>query len=175
MTSVLCTAMPICLAWADSRVQAMIAGVETKTRNGYEIVWNLLYRYVPGFDPTNMVDKSTWDGKGGDVIQYAAAFNLYFRRSAKWGSCHNDFNKLILFLKGITACNLLKIVEPLIIAIKSTQGAIGDNDGHLIGQFPHYLCVDELACSEDCRMLQGQTFRSRSGQTTAGSYFYIWQ
>jgi hypothetical protein len=154
MASALCTAMPICLARADSHVQAMIAGVETKTRNGYEIVWNLLYRYVPGFDPTNTVDKPTWGGKGGDVIQYVAAFDLYFRLSAKQGSRHNDFNKLILFLKGITAQNLLKIVEPLIIAIESTQGAISDNGGHLIGHLPHYLRIDELTqkIAERCKV-----------------------
>jgi hypothetical protein len=76
MQSALCTALPICLARADSRVQAMIAGVETKSRNGYEIVWNLLYRFVPGFNPTNTIDKPTWDGEDGDVIRYAAAFDL---------------------------------------------------------------------------------------------------
>jgi hypothetical protein len=38
VASALCTAMPICLARANSRVQAMIAGIETKMRNGYEIV-----------------------------------------------------------------------------------------------------------------------------------------
>ncbi len=154
MASALCTTMPICLAWADSCNQAMIAGVETKTRNRYEIVWNLLYRYVPGFDPTNTVHKPTWDGKGGDVIQYAAAFDLYFRLSAKWGSCHNDFNKLILFLKGITARNLCKIVKPLIITIESTQSTINDEDGHLIGHLPHYLRIDKLAqkIAERCKV-----------------------
>jgi hypothetical protein len=154
MASALCTAMPICLAWANSRVQAMIAGVEIKTKNGYEIVWNILYRYMPGFDPTNTVDKPTWDGKGGDVIHYVAAFDLYFRLSAKRGSCYNDFNKSILFLKGITARNLLKIVKQLIIATKSTQGAIGDDGGHLIGHLPHYLRVDKLAqkIAECCKV-----------------------
>jgi hypothetical protein len=83
MASALCTAMPICLAQADSRVQAMIAGVETKPRNGCKIMWNLLYQYVPGFEPTKTVDKPSWDKHGGDVIQYAAAFNLYFWLCAK--------------------------------------------------------------------------------------------
>ena len=50
--------------------------------------------------------------------QYAAAFDLYFRLSAKRGNTHSQFNKSILFLKGITTRNLMKIVEPLIIAIK---------------------------------------------------------
>jgi hypothetical protein len=31
MQSALCTALPLCLAQADNRVQAMIAGVKTKT------------------------------------------------------------------------------------------------------------------------------------------------
>jgi hypothetical protein len=77
MASALCTAMPICLAQADSRVQAMIAGVETKTRNGYEIVWNLLYRYVPGFDPTKTVDKPSWDEQGGDMIQRRPSTSIF--------------------------------------------------------------------------------------------------
>jgi hypothetical protein len=133
MASALCTAMPICLAQADSRVQAMIAGVKTKMRNGYKIVWNLLYWYVPGFDPTKTVDKPSWDEQGGDVIQYAVAFDLYFLLCAKRGSSHTQFNKSILFLKGITARHLMKIVEPLIIAIKGTQSNLDDNGWLWIG------------------------------------------
>jgi hypothetical protein len=145
MASALCTAMPMCLTQADNRVQAMIAGVKIKTWNGYEIVWSLLCRYVPGFNPTNTVNKPTWGGKGGNMIQYAAAFDLYFRLSSKWGSCHNDLNKSILFLKGITARNLLKLVEPFIIAIESMQGTI-DDDSDLPDEYlPHYLHVKELA------------------------------
>jgi hypothetical protein len=68
MASALCTAMPMCFAQADSRVQAMIAGIKTKTQNGYKILWHVLYRYVPGFNPTITVDTPTWDNKGKDVI-----------------------------------------------------------------------------------------------------------
>ena len=71
MASALCTAMPICLDKADGRVRAMVSGVETKTRNCYEIVWNLLFHYVPGFDPIKTVDKPRWDLHKGNVIQYA--------------------------------------------------------------------------------------------------------
>ena len=117
MASALCTAMPICLEKADGRVRAMVSGIEMKTRNGYEIVWNLLFRYVPGFDPTKTIDKPSWDGHKGNVIQYAAAFDLYFRLCAQRGNTHSQFNKSILFLKGITSRHLMKIVEPLIIAI----------------------------------------------------------
>jgi hypothetical protein len=38
MQSALCTALPLCLAQADNRVQAMIPGVKTKTQNGYKIL-----------------------------------------------------------------------------------------------------------------------------------------
>ncbi len=117
MQRALCTALPLCLAQADNWVQAMIAEVETKTRNGYKILWNLLYRFVLGFNPTNTIDKPTWDGEGGNVIGYAAAFNLYFRLSSKRGNRQTDIKQLTLFLKGITACNLSRIVEPLIIAV----------------------------------------------------------
>ena len=146
MASALCTAMPICLDKADGRVRAMVSSVETKTRNGYEIVWHLLFRYVPGFDPTKTVDKPRWDTYEGDVIQYAAAFDLYFRLSAKRGNTHSQFNRSILFLKGITARNLMKIVEPLIIAIESMQRDEDASEGGLpIGYLPYHLRVDELA------------------------------
>jgi hypothetical protein len=154
MASALCTAMPMCVAQADNRAQAMVAGVEAKTRNGYTIVWNLLYRFIPGFNPTNTVDKPTWDGEGGNLIQYAAAFDLYFRLSSKRGSRHNDLNRSILFLKGIIARNLLKIIEPLRIAIKSTQGKI-DDDGDLPdGYLSQYPRVEELAqkIAEHCKV-----------------------
>ncbi len=145
MQSALCTALPLCLAQADNRVQAMITGVETKTQNGYKILWNLLYRFVPGFNPTNTNNKPTWDGEGGDVIRYAAAFDLYFRLSSKRGNCQTDVEQSILFLKGITARNLSRIVEPLIIAVESTQSKIDDNGGYCNGYLPHYLRIDELA------------------------------
>jgi len=146
MASAVCTAMPICLDKSDGRVRAMVSGVQTKMRNGYEMVWNLLFRYVPGFDPTKTVDKPHWDTHEGNVIQYAAAFDLYFRLSAKRGNTHSQFNKSILFLKGITACNLMKIVEPLIIAIESMQGDDNVGDGGLpIGYLLYHLRVDELA------------------------------
>jgi hypothetical protein len=78
MASTLCTTLPICLTGANSHVKAMLAAVEMTTRDGYEVVWNLLYQFVPGFDLTKTVDKPSWDDHGADVVQYAAAFDLYF-------------------------------------------------------------------------------------------------
>ncbi len=88
------------------------------------------------------------------MIQYAAAFDLYFRLSAKRGGYHSLFNKSILFLKGSTARNLMKMVEPLIIAIESTQGDVDDNGGLPIGYIPHHLRVSKLAqkIAEHCRV-----------------------
>ena len=146
MASALCTAMPICLDKADGRVRGMVSGVETEMRNGYKIVWNLLFRYVPGFDPTKTVDKPRWDLHEGNVIQYAAAFDLNFLLSAKHGNTHSQFNKSILFLKGITARNLMKIVEPLIITNEGMQVDDNTSDGGLpIGYLPYHLRIDELA------------------------------
>jgi hypothetical protein len=154
MQSALCIALPLCLAQADNRVQAMIAGVKTKTQNGYKILWNLLYRFVPGFNPTNTINKPTWDGEGGDMIRYAVAFNLYFRLSSKRGNRQTDIEQSILFLKGITARNLSRIVEPLIIAVESTQNKINDNGGYYNGYLSHYLWIDKLPqkIAERCKV-----------------------
>jgi hypothetical protein len=137
--------MHICLAQANSQVQAMVAGVKMKTLDGYKIVWNLLYRLIPGFDPTKTVDKPSWDAHGRDMIQYAAAFNLYFWLSTKCSGSHNQFNRSILFLKGIMAHHLTKIVEPLIITIKGMHYNLNDNGGQRIVYLPHHLRVSNLA------------------------------
>ncbi len=154
MQSALCTALPLCLAQADNRVQAMIAGVKTKTQNGYKILWNLLYPFVLGFNPTNTINKPTWDGEEGNVIRYAAAFDVYFRLSSKRGNRQTDIEQSILFLKGITARNLSRIVEPLIIAVKSTQSKINDDGGYCNGYLPHYLWIKELTqkIAEGCKV-----------------------
>jgi hypothetical protein len=88
------------------------------------------------------------------VIKYAAAFDLYFRLSSKRGNCQHDVNKSILFLKGITASNLSKIVEPLIIAVESTQNKLDDNGGYCNGYLPPYLRLKELAqkIAERCKV-----------------------
>jgi hypothetical protein len=154
MQSALCTALHLCLAQADNRVKAMIAGVETKTQNGYEILRNLLYHFIPGFNPTNTINKPTLDGEGGNVIGYAATFNLYFRLSSKRGNRQTDVEQSILLLKGITACNLSQIIEPLIIAVKSTQSKIDEDGGYCDGYLPHYLWINELTqkIAERCKV-----------------------
>jgi hypothetical protein len=154
MQSALCTVLPLCLAQADNQVQAMIAGVKTKTRNRYKILWNLLYRFVPGFNPTNTINKPTWDGEGGNVIRYAVAFDLYFWLSYKRGNRQTDVEQSILFLKGITAPNLSRIVEPLIIAVESTQSNIDDDGVFCDGYLPHYLRIDKLPqkIAERCKV-----------------------
>ncbi len=88
------------------------------------------------------------------MIKYAAAFDLYFRLSSKRGNCQRNFNKSILFLKGITAHNLSKIVEPLIIAVESTQNKLDDDGGYCDGYLPPYLRIDKLAqkIAERCKV-----------------------
>jgi hypothetical protein len=154
MASALCTALPICLTEANSCIKAMVADVKMRTREGYEVVWNLLYPFVPGFDPTKTVDKPSWDKHSGDVIHYAAAFNLYFWLSAKRGENHNQFTRSILFLKGIIARILMKIVEPLLIAIKGMQCDLNNIGGTQIGYLPHHLHVSAFAqwIAECCKV-----------------------
>ena len=88
------------------------------------------------------------------MIKHAAAFDLYFWLSSKRGNCQHDVDKSILFLKGITARNLSKIVEPLIIAVESTQNKLDDNGDYCNGYLPPYLRLDELAqkIAERCKV-----------------------
>jgi hypothetical protein len=154
MAGALCTALPICLTRANSRVKAMIAAVEMTTRDGYKVIWNSLYQFVPGFDPTKTVDKPSWDNHSADVIQYAAAFDLYFCLSTKRSENHNQFTRSILFLKGITARNLMKIMEPPLISIEGRQCNLDDIGRAQIGCLPHHLHVSVLAqrIPEQCKV-----------------------
>jgi hypothetical protein len=63
----------------------------------------------------------------------------------KRGENHNQFTRSILFLKGITARNLMKIVKPLLIAIKGMQRNLNDIGRVQIGCLPHHLHVSALA------------------------------
>ena len=145
MASALCTVMSVCLENGDSRVKAMVASVETKSRNGYEIIYRLFCRYVPGFDPARTVDRPSWDDYEGDVMKYADAYDLYFRLSAKSGGYHTAFHRSVLFLKGITSPALMKVVEPLLIAVESHKPDENAFEGEWIGMLPFHLQVDELA------------------------------
>ncbi len=101
MASALCMALPVCLKEADGRVKAMIADVEMRTRNGYKIVWNLLYRFVPGFDPTKMIDQPSWDDHKRDVIQYTVAFDSISGSAPNVAKTTTNSQGLSSSLKGL--------------------------------------------------------------------------
>ncbi len=110
MANALCAIMSICLENGDSCVKAMVTNIKTTSRNGYKIIWHLFSQYVPGFDPAWTIGNPSWDDYDGGMMQYAAAFDLFFRLSAKNGGYHLTFHRSILFLKGITAPLLMKVV-----------------------------------------------------------------
>jgi hypothetical protein len=144
MANALCTVMSICLESADSRLKALVPGVEAKSRNGYVIVWKLLCCYVPGFDLAKTIDKPCWEDYDSNVIHYVAGFDLYFRLCAKRRNYHSQYHPLILFLQGITARHLMKVVRPLLIVVESQQPDKNETTSW-IGYLPPHLRVDELA------------------------------
>ena len=148
MASGLCSVLQVCLAKAPSRVTTMAAQVESRTRNGYDILWRVLRLYVPGFDPTKTVERPLWGDSDGDVIRYANKFDLFFRLSVKNGHSHSDVVKATLFLTGITEPAMMKVVEPLLIAVESAA-SVPPMDGSL----PPRLCFDELAIKISERMV----------------------
>jgi hypothetical protein len=116
----------------------------SKPHNGYVIVWKLLCHYVPGFNPAKTIDKPCWEDYNGNVIHYAVGFNLYFRLCAKRLNCHSQYHRLILFLQGITAHHLMKVVEPLLITVKSQQPD-EIKATSWVSYLPPHHCIDELA------------------------------
>lgn len=148
MASALCSVLQVCLVNASTRVLTMAATVESRTRNGYDILWRFLRLYVPGFDPSKLVERPSWGAMDGDVITFATAFDLYFRLTEKNGHYHSDVVKSTLFLKGITEPAMMKVVEPLLIAVESAASASAG-----VGTLPRRLCFDELAVKISERMV----------------------
>jgi hypothetical protein len=107
------------------------------------IVWKLLCLYVPGFDLAKMIDKPCWEDYNSDVIHYAVGFNFYFRLYAKRGNYHSQYHRSIVFLQGITACHLIKVAEPLLIAVESQQPDENETTSW-IGYLPPHLHIDGL-------------------------------
>ena len=145
MASALCNIMSICLYNGDNWVKAMVASMEMKTQKGYKILWRLFCQYDPCFNPSRTVNRLSWDDYGGDVMKYAKAFDLYFYLSAKSGGYHTAFHCYILFLQGITAPALIKVVKPLLIAVKSNTLDENSFEGDWIGVLPFHLQGDKLA------------------------------
>ena len=148
MASALCSVLQVCLSKASMRVTTMAAQVESRTRNGYDILWRVLCLYIPGFDPTKTVERPLWSDSDGNIILFANKFDLFYRLSLKNGHSHSDVVKSTLFLTGITEPAMMKVVEPLLIAVESASSA-SPLDGHL----PPRLCFDELAIKIAERMV----------------------
>ena len=148
MASALCSVLQVCFANASNRVLTMAATVESRSRNGYDILWRFLRLYVPGFDPSKIVERPLWSSVDGDVIRFANEFDLYFRLSEKNGHGHSDVVKSTLFLKGITEPAMMKVVEPLLIAVESAACSAQDD-----GTLPARLRYDELAIKISERMV----------------------
>jgi hypothetical protein len=144
MANALCTVMSICLESADSRLKAMVSSMEAKSHNGYVIVWKLLCRYVPGFDLAKSIDKPHWEDYNCNVIHYAVGFDLYFRLCTKRKNYHSQYHRLILFLQGIMAPHLMKVVKLLLMVVESQQPDKNETMSW-IGYLPPHLCIDDLA------------------------------
>ena len=83
------------------------------------IVWQLLCQYVPDLDSAKKIHTPCWDEYFGNVILYAAGFDLYFHLCAKHENYHTQYHCLILFLEGIMAQHHVKVLKPLLFVVKS--------------------------------------------------------
>jgi hypothetical protein len=144
MANTLCTVMSICLESVDSHLKALVSSMEAKSHNGYIIVWNLLCRDLPGFNPEKTIAEPCWEDYDSDVIHYAVGFDLYFRLCAKRGNYHSQYHQSILFQQGITACHLMNVVELLLIAMESQQPDENKTTSWIRHLSPH-LRIDDLA------------------------------
>lgn len=151
MASALCTVLALLLDGAPSRVTMMVRTTE-KSHNGYDILWRLLGLYVPGFDDTRTIDRPLWSASNGDAIDFADAFDLYFRLCAKANLFYSDLTRSRLFLEGITDPSLKAIVDAFLVALDTEPPYLGKE-----GQLPPKLCMPELAITINRRTAPDDT------------------
>ena len=103
---------PRLLPTSNAEVQAKLSSVRVESKNGYDLLWQVLKLTVPVFDPTVPLQQPTWD-RDTDVLELGRRFELYFRLLSKKHVFINTRDRTTMFLKAIAASEYADIVTTL--------------------------------------------------------------
>ena len=117
---------------------ANITSISSTSKNGYDVVWNILYQSVPGFDPSKSLPTPTWT-INHDIFDFSEEFNTYFRVQRLLKQPHSDSTKSLMFLNAITSPEYIETVGILTTAVESK---VFDNNN---SPLPPHLQIHGLA------------------------------
>jgi hypothetical protein len=104
--------LPRLLPTLYTKVQAKLSSVGVESRNGYDLLWQVLELSVPGFDPTVPLKQPRW-GRDLDILEFGRQHKLYFRLQAKWHIYFTSRHRTCIFLKAISSSKYANIVSTL--------------------------------------------------------------
>jgi hypothetical protein len=117
---------------------ANITSINSTSKNGYDVVWNILYQSVPGFDPSKSLPTPTWT-INHDIFDFSEEFNTYFRVQRLLKQPQSDSTKSLMFLNAITSPEYIETVGILTTAVESK---VFDNNN---SPLPPHLQIHGLA------------------------------
>ena len=117
---------------------ANITSITSTSKNGYDVVWNILYQSVPGFDPSKSLPTPTWT-PNHDIFDFSEEFTTYFRVQRLLKQPQSDSTKSLMFLNAITSPEYIETVGILTTAVESK---VFDNDN---SPLPPHLQIHGLA------------------------------
>ena len=117
---------------------ANITSINSTSKNGYDVVWNILYQSVPGFDPSKSLPTPTWT-INHDIFDFSEEFNTYFRVQRLLKQPQSDSTQSLMFLNAITSPEYIETVGILTTAVESK---VFDNNNSLL---PPHLQIHGLA------------------------------
>ena len=69
--------LPRLLPLSNTEVNALVSAVSNASRNGYDLLWQILELYVPGFDPTVPIAQPVWS-RDSSILEFCQSHLLYF-------------------------------------------------------------------------------------------------
>ncbi len=130
--------LPRLLPTSNLEFQATVSVVRNSSQNGYNLLWQVLALYVPGFDPTILIAHPIWT-RDSSILDFSQSHFLYFCLQAKMNVYFTPWDKINTFLHAIAPSEYADVVTTL----QTTVDAYYHTDDE--GDLPDNLCIDRIA------------------------------
>jgi hypothetical protein len=130
--------LPCLLPTTNMEVMAIVSAVSNTSRNGYDLLWQILELFVPGFDPTVPIAQPQWM-RDSNILEFCQGHLLYFWLQAKKNVFFTARNRSNIFLRGVAPLEYANVVNMIQTSVDTYRHS--DDDGHLPDQF----CLNKIA------------------------------
>jgi hypothetical protein len=124
--------LPRLLPTSHTEVTALISAVSRASQNGYNLLWQILELFVPGFDPTVPITQPQWT-RDSTTLEFCQGHVLYFWLQAKKNVFFMVRNCTNIFLRAVAPSEYANVVTTIQTSVDTYCHP--DDDGHLPDQF----------------------------------------